>query len=313
MLNIYNPNNHDGDKSAALAKNGAKAPDFTKYQDPTQEFSSQELKYGLWYVRHKARLYKILIGSLAAIDAAFIIFGLWRWGGYLLGLSAHLRVQNSLTSFVNYSGIHERFGALPAQVAGVQVLPSRENKFDAVAEMANPNDRFLIRFDYYFLVGDTKTPAQKSFLLPGEKRPVAGLGLTDGLAAAPGIVLENVTYERISAHEVADTKSWQEYRLNFQISDFVFLPSLEQEGGNADAVKFNLTNNSPYDYVAANFYVGLLQNGQMVGILPLYLDSIKSLETKNVDLRSFVSGLNITDLALYPLINVYDKGAYLIP
>ncbi len=326
MLNIYNPNNHNGDpstraplsgtqygagKTSSAAANGAtKKTSFSKYQDPTQEFSSKELKWGFWYVKNKALLYKILIGGLVAVNAFFIIFGLWRWGGFLLGLQDHLRVQTSLTSFVNYSGIHARYGALPAQVAEIQILPSRENKFDAVAEMANPNNRFLVRFDYYFLAGNAKTPTQKSFLLPGESRPVAGLGIKDGLAVAPSLILENVEYERISAHEITDTISWQTYRLNFRISDFVFLKSLEQEGQNADAVKFNLTNNSPYDYVAPNFYVGLLQNGQMVGILPLYLDSLKSLETKNIDLRSFVPGLNITELALYPLINVYEEGVY---
>ena len=316
MLNIYNPNNHDADKTADMApasggKNGAKKPDFTKYQDPTQEFSSQELKYGMWYVRHKALLYKILVGGLAAVDAIFIIFGLWKWGGYLLGWQNHARLQRNLTSFVNYTGIHPRYGALPVQVAGVQVLPSRENKFDVVAELANANARFLVKFNYYFLIGGAKTPTQKTFLLPGESRPVAVLGVKDGLAAAPNIVLENVEYERISAHEVTDAKGWQEYRLNFRASDFVFLKSLEQEGQNTDAVKFNLTNDSPYDYVAPDFYVGLLQNGQMVGILPLHLDSLKSLETKPVDLRNFVPGLNITDLSLYPLINVYDEEVYL--
>lgn len=311
MLNIYNPNNHDGNKTAPLVKNGAKKPNFSQYQDPTQEFSSQELKYGLWYVRHKVLLYKILVGALAAIDASLVIFGLWKWGSHLLGWQDYARLQNNLTTFVNYTGIHPRYGALPVQVAGVRVFPSRENKFDVVAELANSNDRFLVKFNYYFLIGGAKTPAQKTFLLPGESRPVAVLGIKDGLAATPNIVLENVEYKRISAHEVTDTKSLQAYRLNFRISDFVFLKSLEQEGQNTDAIKFNLTNGSPYDYVAANFYVGLLQNGQMVGILPLSLDSIKSLETKNIDLRNFVPGLQITDLALYPLINVYDEGVYI--
>lgn len=321
MLNIYNPNNHNGNKTAGLVSNGkAEAvkgkiikPDFSKYQDPTQEFSSQELKYSLWYVRHKALLYKILIGSLMAINASFIIFGLWKWGSYLWGWQDHARLQAGLTSFVNYSGMHPRFGALPAQVAGVQILPSRENKFDAVAEMANPNDRFLINFDYYFLVGDVKTPTQKSFLLPGEIRLVAALGIKDSGGVMPELVMENVTYERVSAHQISIPKDWQSERLNFKLGNFIFLKSLQLEGQNTDAIKFDLTNDSPYDYVAANFYVGLLQNGQVVGILPLYLDSIKSLETKNIDLRNFVSGLNITDLALYPLINVYNEEVYLKP
>lgn len=311
MLNIYNPNNHNGDKTSLVVKNNlTKKTNFTKYEDPTQEFTSQELKWSFWYVKHKALLYKVLVISLISIDAIFLIFGLWRWGGYLLGIPDAQRVQTSLSTAINYTGIHPRYSAQPIQAINTQIFSSRENKYDAMAELINPNNRFLAKFDYYFIIGDEKTPAQKTFLLPGENRPVAYLGILDGAGSAPVIVLENIKYERISAHKITDTISWQAYRLNFQLSDFVFLKSLAQEGTNTDAVQFNLTNHSPYSYVAADFYAALLQNGQMVGILPLHLDSINSLETKNIDLRNFVSGLSVTEIALYPIINVYDEAVY---
>ena len=310
MLNIYNPNNHNGAKTASVAKNGAKTSDFTKYQDPTKEFTSQELKWGFWYVKYKALLYKILVISLVSIDAIFLIFGLWSWGGYLLGWQDFKRVQASLSASINYTGIHPRYSAQPIQVINTQLFFSRGNKYDAVAELLNPNSRFLVRFDYYFVINGEKTPSQKTFLLPGESRLVAHLGINDVAGGAPAVVLENIKYERISAHKISDTIGWQSYRLNFQVSDFIFLKSLAQEGSNTDAIQFNLTNNSPYSYVAADFYAGLLQNGQMVGILPLRLDFINSLETKKIDLRNFVSGLSATELALYPIINVYDEGVY---
>lgn len=310
MLNIYNPNNHNGDKAPVAAKSAPAKPTSSKYEDPTQEFTSQELKWGLWYVKNKALLYKVLLFSLIGINAIFILFGLWQWGSYLLGIPDAQRVQSSLSSFINYTGIHPRNSAQPVQVINTQIFSSRENKYDAVADLINPNSRFLVTFDYYFIIGGEKTPAQKSFLMPGESRLMAHLGIADGAGSSPIIVLENVKYQRISAHTIPDAKSWQDYRLNFLVSDFVFLKSLAQEGANTDALQFNLTNNSPYSYVAADFYVGLLQNGQMVGILPLHLDSINSLETKNIDLRNFSSGLSVTEIALYPIINLYDESVY---
>ena len=311
MLNIYNPNNHNSDKIAEIAKNGAvKKLDFSKYIDPTQEFTSQELKWSFWYVKHKALLYKVLVIILISIDALFILFGLWRWGSYLLGRQDFQRLQASLSASVNYTGIHPRYSAQPIQAINTQIFSSRENKYDAVAELINPNNRFLAKFDYYFVIGGEKTPLQKTFLLPGESRQVAFLGIKNEAGNAPVVGLENIKYERISAHKIADTNSWQSYRLNFQVSDFVFLKSLAQEGQNTDAIQFKLTNNSPYSYAAPDFYAALLQNGQMVGILPLHLDSINSLETKNIDLRNFASGLSATEIALYPIINVYDEGVY---
>lgn len=319
MLNIYNPNNHDGDKTAPIVKNGvvspsgtsAKKTDFAKYEDPTQEFTSQELKWSFWYVKHKALLYKILVISLISINVVFILFGLWKWADYLLGLQDAGRVQNSLSAAINYTGIQAHFSAQPIQAINTQILFSREDKYDAVAELINPNSKFLAKFSYYFIVDGEKTPIQKTFLLPGESRLVAYLGIKGGFGSTPTIVLENIEYQRISAHKITDTIGWQAYRLNFQVSDFVFLKSLAQEGVNTDAIQFKLTNASPYSYAGVDFYVALLQNGQMVGILPLHLDSINSLETKNIDLRNFVSGLSVTEIALYPIINVYDDAVYL--
>ncbi|MEK7131576.1 MAG: hypothetical protein AAB797_02475 [Patescibacteria group bacterium] len=316
MLNIFNPNNHNGSKmltpppSAPVVSAGKN--DFTKYTDPTKEFTSQELKWSFWYVKHKALLYRILVISLVSIDVIFLIFGLWKWGSYLLGWQDSQRVQASLSASINYTGIHPRYSAQPIQAVNTQIFSSRENKYDAVAELINPNNRFLAKFDYYFVINGAKTPSQKTFLLPGTSRPVAHLGIKDGADGAPIIVLENIKYERISAHQISDTGSWQAERLNFQVSDFVFLKSLAQEGQNTDALQFKLTNASPYSYVNTDFYVALLQNGQMVGILPLHLDFINSLETKNIDLRNFAAGLSITEIALYPIINIYDDSVFLM-
>jgi hypothetical protein len=321
MLNIYNPNNHNGDKSKAKPHTEPQSgsgtgvqsvkTNFSKYEDPTKEFTSEELKLGFWYLKHKAFLYKILIIWLIGVDAVFVIFGLWQWGDYLLDLPEYRQLQANLATPINYIGIHSRYSAMPLQVAATQIFSSRENKYDATAELINPNSRFLAEFDYYFIINDERTPSQKTFLLPGESRPVAYLGIKNGAGGAPAIVLENIKYQRISAHKISNTADWQAYRLNFQASDFVFLKSLAQEGQNTDVIQFKLTNNSPYSYAATDFYVSLLQNGQMVGILPLHLDSINSLEIKNIDLRNFVSGLSVTEIALYPIINVYDETAYI--
>lgn len=328
MLNIYNPNNHDGDKTADLisTKNGSSldgkngvpnvqvAPvgkaNFAKYKDPTQEFTSGELKWSFWYMRYKAILYKIVLAVLFTINAVLVVFNVSKWGNYLLGLADHQRVIQSLTASVNYTGIHAHFAASPVQIVNTQVFPSRGNKFDVVSEVVNPNSRFLVWFDYYFVVNGVKTPAQKNFLLPGESRLITNLGLEDGAGGLPMLVLENIKNERIDNRKVADTASWQSYRLNFQVSDFVFSKSLAQEGDNADAIQFKLTNASPYSYKAVDFYVALLQNGQMVGILPLHLDSIGSLEVKNIDIRNFVPNFNITEIVVYPIINVYDDAVY---
>ncbi len=281
-----------------------------KYEDPTQEFTSKELKWSFWYVGHKALLYRVTLIGLMIISGILFVFSGWKWGLYLWGVADNKKIEGNLAASVDYTGMHSRFGAQPVQVLDTYVFSSRGNKIDFVAELANPNTKFLVTFDYHFVLNDTRTEAQRGFLLPGESKPVAALGLTESAGGSPSIVLENIVYNRIPNREVSDTIGWQAYRLDFQVTDFVFLESLAQEGNNVDAVQFKLTNNSPYSYVDADFYVVLLQNGQMVGILPLHLDFINSLETKNIDLRSLLPGLSVTGVSVYPRINVYDDAAY---
>ncbi len=316
MINLYNRRNNQEDEipnkpvlSVDPSSEKTKV-NIPKYEDPTQEFTAKELKWSFWYVRNKALLYRLTLILLVVINFGFLAFGGWKWGVYLWGIPDSQNLERNLTDSVNYVGIHSHFGAQAVQVLNTQVFSSGENKFNVVAELVNPNKQFLVKFNYYFIVNDKKTSAQAGFLLPGETRPVAELGLADGVGATPTIVLENIKYERINNRMTPDPMGWQAYRLNFQVSDFVFLKSLAQEGNNADAIQFKLTNGSPYSYVAPDFYVALLQNDQMVGILPLHLDSINSLETKNIDLRSLLPGLNVSAISVYPLINVYDSGVY---
>lgn len=315
MINIYNFKNRQQENlqtkptTEGNPSSGKMKVSIPKYEDPTKEFTAKELKWSFWYVQHKVWLYRIGLISLILLNLGFLGFSVWQWGAYVWGITDNQKLEQNLAASVNYMGIHPHFGAQQIQVLSTQVISGRTDKFDVVAELVNPNSRFLVMFDYYFVVGDKKTEVQKSFLLPGESRPVAVLGLADALGS-PSIVMENIKYTRIPNQQVGDVAAWQAYRLNFQVSDFVFLKSLAQTGDNADAIQFKLTNTSPYSYVNVDFYVVLLQNSQMVGIVPLHVDEIDSLETKDIDLRNFVQNLNVSDIKIFPIINIYDNGVY---
>lgn len=310
MLNMYNVNNQNGQHEMPAAKNGQvkKAGDFNKYDDPNKEFSAKQLRWSVWYVRNRLFLYRLATGLLIGVSVILWLFSIYKWAMFALDWKADQATFQSLSASVNYTGIHAHFAAQPVQVLNAGLYAGGPEKYDAIAEVFNPNERFLAKFDYYFVVNDVKSAPRSTFLLPGENRPLAELGLATNGSASLGF--ENISWKRISAHQIKNTKDFQAYRLYFSVSEFVFLKNLAQEGRNTDAVQFKFTNNSPFSFKDANFYVALLQNGGMVGILPLKLDTFMSLETKNIDLRSLVTGLQVTDIAVYPIINVYDEGVY---
>lgn len=313
MFNIYNfknRNNQEGAGDLLTKKIVEKPSGFITYQDPNKDFTSQELRVSLWYLKNKSLLYKITVFVLLFLVVCLIGFSIWKWTVFIIGFPAAQRVDSGAVRFVNYTQINTRFAAQPVQVVRTQVLAGRSGSYDVVAELVNPNDRFFVSFEYYFVIDGKKTEVQKTFLLPAESRFVPALGVKETGAGTPAVVLGHVEYTRISNREIPDIATWQQYRLNFTVSDFVFSRGLAQAGDNPDAVQFKLTNNSPYNFVGADFYVVLLQTGQSVGVLPLHIDRINSLESKQIDLRNFAPNINVTEIALYPVINIYDDAVY---
>lgn len=315
-MNLYTKQNDapsqlpSGKSIPKLAKSN-----FEKYVDPTGEFDSQELRYGLWYMRHRVGLYRLLVGGLVAISVALWGFSLWQWGDYLFfGLTSDLALERQASRSINYRQVEEHFVAAPLQVLSTDIFPGGVDKYDAVSEVGNPNDRFLARGTYRYLIDGEKTEAKPFFILPGESTLLAELGIKN--SSAPGnaqLVIETMDWKRISSHQIKDPKAWQEARLDFALNDFVFTPLTNARGAKANVITFSLVNQSPYGYVAPQFYIGLLNQDSLVGVMPLSVDMLASLETKKIDLRNFVNTLSASSLKLFPLINVYDPAVYLPP
>ncbi|MBU1613376.1 hypothetical protein KKC87_03015, partial [Patescibacteria group bacterium] len=308
MLNLYNANNHNGngiDKGSVrvpLNKNGKKA-NFEKYQDPSGDFPASAFKWSFWYIKNRVLLFKILIGTLIGLSVIFWSLSLWKWGDYLIfGLPEMQNLSRESATFIDYTGLHPAFTAQPLQVIGTQVHSGSAGKIDAVAEMTNPNSKFIVYFDYYFVFGAEKTPAQKGFLLAGESRPIVQLGLDGAVySGSASLTLENISWRRISGHEALDPSAWQKERLNFVVSDFQYLSRGSALAGDSSAVQFKLKNDSAYGYASPKFLIGLFQNQSLVGVVPYELDAFVAQETREIDARNFSPSLNVNEAVVYPL------------
>lgn len=327
MVNFYNAQNKNvvmADKAepsvsartspAIPSDKKVKSQDTGKYFDPTGEFSAKQFKWAVWFVKNKLLLYRLSIGFLIVFSAVTIVFSFWRGAQILIfDLSARPGLEAALTASINYSALHPRFSPLPLQILNSYVLPGGTGKTDVLSEIANPNKNFVVRFDYYFDYGGSITERRADFLLPGESRPVAEFGIdTAQFPGSPSLMLENIRWERVPAHQIPDAAAWQTERVDFTVSNFSF--SFAGENGlAANALRFTVRNNSPYGYRDALFYLGLYQNGGLVGIMRFDLKDFQSLESREIDLRNFVQNLAVSEIKLYPVIDLYDKGAYLPP
>lgn len=311
MLNNYN--HEENGTGSPEVKSGVQKPNFLQYEDPTGEFDSKKLKYGLWFVKNKLLLYRGLLVFLGMIGGLLWIYSVIQWALYLAGVQDHANLERSLTRFQNFSAIQKMYSPEQLQFETAAIFVGGVDKTDAVAKVANPNRKFLVTFEYNFIIGQTKVPGGKAFILPGETAIIPALGLSKDIAIGE-VALEtlNMKWQRISTHKVPDPFAFQAERLQFEPKNFVFTPAGREELS-VNRLAFTLKNNSAFGFKQPKFYLALYNNNSLVGVMPFETDDFRSLEEKEVDLRNFVNNLQVQKIEVYPAINVYDPTVYLPP
>ncbi len=287
--------------------------ELQNYQDPSGEFSNRELKYSFWYARNTLFFYQLIVGFLSIVIAIAWGYTLIKFGAYLLNIPKEKQLIVSLKNFANYQKINTNLAAQALSVDSTAVFPGGVNKYDIIAQVSNPNSRFLVKFDYYFIVDGQNSPTQSGFLLPGQSSLFGFFGFTPNAPSESQILLTNIVWERISSKKVPNLNSWQNTRLDFIVDKFAFTHPENVDAASAQAINFTFTNNTAYSYKAANFYAGLYLNDGLVGVIPFQVDNFASQETRNIDLRSFVDNLSVDSARVFPAINIYDPSVYLLP
>ena len=287
-----------------------------QYTDPTGELPNQTLRMGEWYVSHRKRLRRIGITLLIVWCVFTISAGIYGWGKYaVVGYYADQQMAEVLTrTTINYEALHATTGAQSLRISSPQLFQGTPGKYDFMVRVKNPNQRWLAWIEYKFVYVGGETQTRLAFVLPGAERLVAELGTTaNSYPVDAQLVLTNSVWKNINPHAVSDVENFISSRLQFPVTEVQFTPASLALGLASNQVTFSLTNASPYSYWSPEFYVELLQGSETVGVLPLQFDRFRSGEKRTVDLRSLISGLSVTDVQVYPIVNVFDKNVYIAP
>ncbi|MDO8499843.1 MAG: hypothetical protein Q7S66_04245 [bacterium] len=318
MINLYKVNNKNISElknELAEIQKPAGAANFIKYTGTTEDVPGSDIKRSIWFWHHKVGFYRSLVIGLIFISASLWGYSAWRWFDYLVfGIPLDSKLSKVVTVFPDYSVLAPRFSPQPLQILSAELLISSPGKVDAVAEVINPNSEFTVAFDYHFNINGQSSPKQQGFILPGDDKLLVDFGLDATVySGSANLVLEHVRWDRISAHVVKDAIGWQANRLDFTVSDVKIIRPGGPLAASANVVQFKLTNNSAYSFSSPDFYVGLYQGQDLLGVLPLQLDGFRAGETRAIDLRSFATNLNATSIKVFPLIDVYDSAVYVSP
>lgn len=157
-----------------------KKPDnFSRYVDPTGEFTNRDLELGQWYVTHRVMLREIVVTILAIIIVVFGGYSLYRLIEYaFFGYSHDERLRNDLTkTSIPLKTLRSTVSAAPLIIDSVSVYPSTPGKYDFAALVENQNDRWLARVTYAFAWDGGETMPTQSIVLPTKKMPLVSIGV----------------------------------------------------------------------------------------------------------------------------------------
>jgi len=310
-------NNLDQRKSGTVKKTipeleNFKKNGFIKYEDPTGTMTGGQLRFAAWYAHNRIFLYRLLVGFLILFSACTIVYSLLRvlWI-VIVDMPRDEKTILQLVKFDDYEKINSILFPQPVMVGDAQVYVAGVNKYDVMAMVSNPNTKHIVYFDYYFSVNGNTTERKSGFILPQESKPFADFGLSETYGAM--LTLENISYKRINAHLYPDPLNFILARNLFEMNNFEFKSVLHPQGANANIIKFDLINASPFHYYEPHFIVEFRNNGATAGVAEIAVEKFESLQTKNIDLRSFADNLYVDEIAIYPSINYFERNEYFEP
>ena len=297
------------------SKSKQQSDQFSRYTDPTGEFSNQAFSVGEWYVRNKLKIRKFFITILLIWSVISVSFGLAYWGYYFS--TGYWNDQNMLAQQVNevedYASMHDWYGPKDLIYGRIGIYETiRQRTYDFVTEVKNPNDKWLATVQYKFVYSGGETPTTTAIILPGVTQPLVYLGQEK--VSSPSqtkLQVVDIDWKKIDPHKIFDTATFIASRQAFTYGNFVYQQSSAAKGIPNNSITFDIRNDSSYSYWEADYYVEFYDSNGPVGMTFLRLDKFYTGETRSIDIRSYIEGLYVENIKIYPITNVFDEGIYI--
>ncbi|MCB9798734.1 hypothetical protein H6758_03335 [Candidatus Nomurabacteria bacterium] len=286
---------------------------FTRYKDPTGEFSNTQLQVGSWYLRHKLFLEKIFLVALILVSGGLGIYGIGGLGYYFVVGYFQDRdiLQSQVQEIQNSSYMHVKTRVANMEFRGLDVFTHTPRHYDFLVPAANPNPRHLSHVTYRFVYSGGQTPARTVTILPQSQSYLHYFDQqSDQYPENARLEVLNVAWQRLDPRAFPDPKAYMDLRSKFEIEDFVFNEPSDKTGLLTNQVTFGVRNLTAFDFYELDFLVILFNAGQVVGVQPLYLQDLPTRRAEQVDLR-FGNGIRFVESAeLLVVSNLFDTSIY---
>jgi len=271
-----------------------------------------QLKFNYWYVTHKLQLRKGLIIFLILLSFSFYAYSIYKAVVILFIDDQNLnRELNYLSAdSINYAYFHQVNQPKDLEILSFDSLAGRENRYDFVAKISNPNPQWFAANVLFQLLSGGKVIAEKnSFIYPGEEKYIAFFGQELTSFENPSLKVADIGWRRV--HQFSD---YALPRLNFTTSDIEF-KSAQDSGIRGElpvsTLNFKITNNTAYSYWQVGVFMALLSGSDPVAVNYLSLDQFHSGETRNVEMRWYESLPSVQQIEILPEVDIFNSTSYM--
>lgn len=287
--------------------------------DPSEigKLSEKKLKWGYWWVTHKVQVRKIftvILGIIAFALVAFAAFGFldWFFGSGVRERSEIGTLTQQVTPFASF---REKIKPIDLMIDSPVVLESGNGRYDFFSNATNSNEIWWVTFEYQITASGVVTKTVPSYLLPGETKDLFALGVeSDSRPGSPEIAITNLKWNRVDMHEVQPSyAAWSDARLNFRLTGLEFVPPEATDLLPVSNAKFTVVNDTGFSYFTVGFFVTLYSGPKVVGVNYVTISELRAGERRPVEASWFTTLPNISRVAVSPIVNIFDEGAYIPP
>ncbi len=286
-----------------MAKNDNKG----KYKD-LGGLSEKHLNLGLWFLENKKKFKQLILIFLIVFAASTLSYSAYQFATYWFkGRAAHQAMLVDMTNVTIGSEELRQIMAPENLLFSFVKVFYVDGKLDFMAKISNPNPRHRADFYYCFEDSGKELACADSFILPNEDKYL--IQLAKDLGGSLGnvqLVIKDIAWQRISAHQINDWEQYRNDRLNLEIKD----NNLKLERGSYN-LSFSITNNSPYHYYRLPLQIVLSNTSGESGANQYIVSNFRSGEKVSISI-SWPAGVDrATKAIILPDIDILDDNVYI--
>lgn len=275
------------------------------------EVSRTQLTIGYWLLNHRSLLRRLGLGLFILVDIIITILFLTNIIKYLAFIPAHNQMISSMSQpVVDYELLQARNQPQDLLIGNQRVLLSPANKYDFMARISNPNNRWIISsFRYRFQAGGQSTDWQTGYLANNETKYLFYFGLESSSSSSllgenVKVQIDDIIYRRVlDLTKVPD--------VNFSITNTKY-NTLYVAGSDdrISQVTADIINDSVYSFWRVGWQIILLAGSDPVGINYTTIDNFDTLDNKKLDLKWEGRVAGVTQVTIIPDFNILDNDNY---